>query len=127
MLPASIIAIHTLNGHREVTWTAEVVRCGSEISCRQKFHTHEFVPTAMTQERTVISPYHMLLLKSMPQICFGSLSLSATNGGKSSLYMARSQLGVKYIYFQSHKRPIIFVAHSLGGILGMDYLLARFY
>ncbi|KAH9237218.1 hypothetical protein K456DRAFT_1830755, partial [Colletotrichum gloeosporioides 23] len=93
-----IVAVHGLNGHREHTWTAS----------GGKHWLRDFLPTDLPDVRV---------------LCWGYDSNTHSTSGVSCHYLydhARelvADLSRKREVTKSRERPIIFVAHSLGGIV----------
>ncbi|KDN71371.1 putative phosphorylase superfamily protein [Colletotrichum sublineola] len=99
-----IVAIHGLNGHREHTWTAT----------GDKHWLRDFLPTDLPNARI---------------LCWGYDANTHSTSGVSCQYLydhARelvADLSRKRELTKSRERPIIFVAHSLGGIIVKSALI----
>ncbi|KAF4475083.1 Kinesin light chain [Colletotrichum fructicola Nara gc5] len=99
-----IVAVHGLNGHREHTWTAS----------RGKHWLRDFLPTDLPNVRI---------------LCWGYDANTHSNSGVSIQYLydhARelvADLTRKRGLTKSRERPIIFVVHSLGGIVVKSALI----
>ncbi|KDN65752.1 hypothetical protein CSUB01_07533 [Colletotrichum sublineola] len=99
-----IVAIHGLNGHREHTWTAT----------GDKHWLRDFLPADLPNVRI---------------LCWGYDANTHSTSGVSCQYLydhARelvADLSRKRELTKSRERPIIFVAHSLGGIIVKSALI----
>ncbi|KAF4418794.1 Protein SERAC1 [Colletotrichum fructicola Nara gc5] len=99
-----IVAVHGLNGHREHTWTAS----------GGKHWLRDFLPTDLPNARV---------------LCWGYDANTHSNSGVSIQYLydhARelvADLARKRGLTKSRERPIIFVVHSLGGIVVKSALI----
>ncbi|CAI0655160.1 unnamed protein product [Colletotrichum noveboracense] len=99
-----IVAVHGLNGHREHTWTAS----------GGKHWLRDFLPTDLPDVRV---------------LCWGYDSNTHSTSGVSCQYLYDhaqelvADLSRKREVTKSRERPIIFVAHSLGGIVVKSALI----
>ncbi|KAF8523276.1 hypothetical protein BU17DRAFT_43899 [Hysterangium stoloniferum] len=94
----SIVAIHGLDGHRERSWTAQ----------NGKLWLRDFLPDIISTARIVTFGYDAYTRKC-PAPSEQTLHNHAEN------FLAR--LSSFRVNPASTERPIIFVAHSLGGII----------
>lgn len=93
----SIIAVHGLNGHRDNTWTSKGINW-----------LQEFVPQVLPRSRVLVYGYDSRTHGSTP------LSRSTLNQIGADFL---SELSLMRQDDDTERRPIIFLAHSLGGIV----------
>ncbi|KAF8530241.1 hypothetical protein BU17DRAFT_60003 [Hysterangium stoloniferum] len=91
-----IVAIHGLDGHREKSWTAD----------NEKLWLRDFLPQAIPGARILSYGYDAYTENSLCE---------QTLYGHAQDFLAR--LGMSRETDDTKKRPIIFIAHSLGGII----------
>jgi len=91
----SIVAIHGLDGHREASWTAN----------NDKLWLRDFLPQHVPSTRILTYGYDAYTVTSSTQ----TLNSHAEN------FLAR--LAAFRMCSDTPKRPIIFIAHNLGGII----------
>ncbi|KAL2070583.1 hypothetical protein VTL71DRAFT_13609 [Oculimacula yallundae] len=91
-----IIAIHGLNGHIEKTWTEN-----------DSFWLRDFLPTALLEQARIFSYGYN------SQIAFSGTASRVDDYARSLLERIRA----KRRAFHGDERPIIFICHSLGGIV----------
>jgi alpha-beta hydrolase superfamily lysophospholipase len=105
---SSIVAVHGLNGHREKSWTAD-----NNILWLQ-----DLLPKKVSQARIITYGYDSRT-HSSEHLTRQTLYGHATNFvSRLSLYREETE---------TERRPIIFIAHSLGGIIVKSVSIFSFY
>lgn len=107
---ADIVFIHGLNGHRERTWTGNNRQSGNSI-----FWIRDLLPDDLPQCRILTFGFDC----DVPDAYY--LLHRTLDHQASALLLA---LENKRAQFECRTRPIVFVAHGLGGIVLKNALLA---
>ncbi|KAI0545822.1 hypothetical protein F4679DRAFT_559895 [Xylaria curta] len=104
-----IVCVHGLGGHREATWTAQEPETGRTV-----FWIRDFLPDELPHARIMTYGYssQVFSVRHLTQRTLYSQSKTLLTALKRS----RRDVG-------SSKRPLIFISHSLGGLIVKSALI----